>query len=204
MKRTKLSCDLLKDANIPKQFWKFGRDTYVGDKSALKRVEKYVANFESAYEKGIGLLLKGPTQSCKTFLATYVLKSIMANGTGDQVYYLSTDELFELYISGDSAGENFLSRFRETHCVVIDNVGITDKAKLGKRNALEKVVSFRADQGLPYIICTDLRDQQEIAENYGEKIAHHFNHDLVEVECSCSQELIRAKRQEAKLEFLED
>lgn len=202
MKNTRitLNADLLKDANIPKKFWQLGRDTYIGDKDSLMRVEKYVMKFESAYGDGVGLLLSGPTQSCKTFLATYALKCLLKRGM--QVAYFSMDELFELYIGGDSAGDNFLVKFREPHCVVIDGVGVTDVAKKGKRNALEKVITLRSDNGSPYIICTDLEDNEAIRENYGEKIAACVDSDLVEIECIASPELMKAKRNEKKLQYM--
>jgi DNA replication protein DnaC len=202
MKPIKINSDLLKDANIPKRFWKLGRDTYFGDAKALKRVEHYVKNFDEAHEKGVGLLFVGPSQSCKTFLASYVLKCLLAVGL--QVAYYSLDELFELYISGDSAGDNFLSKFREVNCVVIDNIGVSDKDKRGRRNALERVISFRSDNGLPYIICTDLDDHKSIRENWGEKIAHCLVNDLVEVECSDCSTIVQGKRTQAKLKFMEE
>lgn len=202
MKKAKVNLDLLKDANIPRKFWKLGRKTYFGDDAALRKTEKYIKGFEDAHAEGVGLLFVGPSQSCKTFLATYVLKNLLAKGL--QASYFSMDELFELYVGGDSAGENFLSRFREVDCVVIDNVGVTDTLKKGKRNALEKVVSFRSDNGLPYIICTDLEDEQAFAENYGDKVSNCFQSDLVEIACSCSHEMVRARRNEKKLQFMED
>jgi DNA replication protein DnaC len=200
MKHTQLNVDSLKDANIPKKFWKLNRSTYFGDADALTRTEKYVKGFANAHSNGVGLIYRGPAQSCKTFLATYVLRNLLAQGLN--VAYYSMDELFELYVSGDSAGANFLSRFKEAHCVVIDNVGVSDKDKMGKRNALVKVITSRSDAGLPYVICTDLKDYDAIRENYGDKIEACFKSDLVLIDCSCSAELIRAKRNEAKTEFM--
>jgi DNA replication protein DnaC len=196
MKIRKLNKDLLKDAAIPKKFWPLGAKTYFGDHAALQKADNYVSKFSKAYSEGVGLFVTGAPYTLKTFLLTYILKCLMHEGYS--TLYCTLDELYEYYMQEESAGAGFLARFKSPECIVLDNVN----APFGKgvRNALIKVVTFRSDNGLPYLIGSTLNND-EIKNLYGDRIAVHFDSDLYEVPCSVDPEILRTVL-EKKKEFL--
>lgn len=186
----KLNTDLLRDVGIPKKFWELGKDTYPGDPRCLKQAEHYVLNFNDAIAKGVGLRFSGPTKSYRTFLATYVMKCLLIRGASTR--YFSLDNLYELYVGSDdeAAGQGFLSNFK-ADLIVLDNLTIAPNK--ATKNALLKVITFRADNGLPFIVCTSLTDE-ELCDEYGDRIGEHIANDLLEVECIANDEAIAQLR----------
>lgn len=148
-----LQKSLLRDARIPAKFWNLGTNTYLGCSQALKACKHYL---DTDGANVPGLLFNGKAASCKTFLATYVLKCLMARGK--IAAYYTTDDLCDAYFARlDSSTTSFRERILAPDFVCFDNVNAP--VGRGHKIALLRAVRLRSDEGMPYFVCTRFDDE---------------------------------------------
>lgn len=203
-----LSKALLKDSRIPTKFWEMGTDTYLGSKRALNACKHYL----SVKGKPPGLMFIGKASSCKTFLATYVLKCLMAQGK--IVAYYTTDDLCDAYFArlDTSATTTFRERILAPDFICFDNVNAP--VGRGHKIALLRAVRLRSDEGLPYFVCTRF-DDETLLSLYGVvseddssgvisegDLLNFFQQDLIRIKTEADPFEIGAELEKVKRPFV--
>lgn len=147
-----LTTEALEEANIPRRFWKMGRNDYFGSSRALKACESYIHESMKAYKRGLSLLIQGETDSGKTWLISYVLRCLLAQNEGYTVFYTTLDDLTE-YMIRPEKDERFSQKFLASDFVALDCVNTANE---GTRPAFRKFVRLRIDNAMPFILGTSL------------------------------------------------
>ena len=200
MKNLVLNTSLLAESGIPKPYWAMGADTYIGDKSALKKVDHYsCVKHKEAYTQGVGLLLQGPPQSAKTFLLTYCLKQLMLRGF--DCYYVSLAESVDTFFDNALAPE-WRRHVSNADFLALDNVEITGQQK-GTSLVLGQVVRLRKDHKMPLLMATTLsiEDMAAVAK-FDAATLSYISDELLPVATQADPmkaDQLRRKRKEAFL-----
>lgn len=195
----------LKLANIPRKFWELAQMSYPGSDDAMEAVCNYVQRFDP--RSNVGLMLRGPANSCKTFLGTFVLRNLLARGVTSN--YVSLDYLSDAMFNPDKSV--FSSIVRGHSLLFVDNVNLPRHE--GQKNALLRAVRTRSDEGLPYILATQLPEKL-FSQFYCIAVLHEIEgedtvvrdsefdtflkRDLLTVLCSMSEESERIVNKAAK------
>ena len=153
--------------------------TYFGAPAALRQVERFALKFDEAKTNQVGLVLRGPTGSAKTFLAVHLCRLLMHKGF--EVCYYTLDFVTDAYFHRTEDSVSFLGRFEPNDLVVFD--GLNETVHKGQKIAILKAITARSLTGKPFVICTDL-DKDEFATQYGPSLSALVERDLVEVRCS--------------------
>lgn len=205
MKKTKISLsdEQLIEANIPRRFWTFSRDDYFGEEAALTACEQYVTKAKKAYERGLGLILRGLPESGKTCLLTYVLRCLMAKDFS--VYYTTLDDLTDWMMRPDST-ERFSAKFLEADFVGLDAVNTVNP---GTESAFRKFIRLRTDNAMPIIASTAMvPDQRDLFGVEGDPLVTSFKDAALKlvnlsvlVECKVNQFRIERHYRQMKKGF---
>lgn len=169
-----LNSELLTEAYIPKAYWSLGHKTYKGSPEALEKIHTYIRKESFAHSHGVGLLIRGPAESYKTFLLTYVLKCLLAKGR--DVSYFKAKTIVD-------------SNFKESHTfdstfAFYDFIGVDDLCvppNKGEADAFLRLVKLRKDEGRPMLVATTFTEA-EFAHFYGETVASFFRNYTTTVE----------------------
>ena len=135
-------------AGIPRRFWESVPADYFGVKAALAGLKKYIAANKKVYVRGLGLLLSGPRDSGKTFLASILLKEMIVKGYKCQ--YTTLSELTTAMIQ-PAPGQFFHKDIIAPDFLVVDNI---DEFNEGSKTAIRRVITRRRDEAKPLILCT--------------------------------------------------
>lgn len=180
-KKLLLSRDLLEASRLPSRHIAYQVANYFGAPKALKQVEQFARKFDDAKANQVGLILRGPADSAKTFLAVHLCRLLMHRGF--EVCYYTLDFVTDAYFHRTDDALSFLSRFEPNDLVVFD--GLNETTHKGQKIAILKAINARSLTGKPFVICTTL-DAEEFGTQYGPDLAKIVERDLVEVACSVS------------------
>lgn len=158
MRVLSLRREVLEEANIPEAFWPLGADTYPGTPESLESINKYVKESKFAAEHSLGLLIRGPTESFKTFLITYVLKCLSHQGW--EVYYCKFRDSCDRYFDNEI---DFSTLYSCSNFLAIDDLSLPPNR--GEATVLMQILKMRKDEGKPVLLSTTFSD---------EKLAHYF------------------------------
>ena len=150
-------------ANIPKQYleltWKdLDHPQIQQDK---KNIKKYVKNIEKFYDRGFGIWLHGQPGLGKTTLGTFILGAAIKKGF--EVHYIEFQEALDLYtakwnksgIEKENIENKFNKKILYRDFLLLDNLGRETRTKINLK-ALEKIIRFRTNNGLPTIFTSNL------------------------------------------------
>ena len=158
-KKIALTDEQLFESNIPRRFWTPSRADYFGDPKAIEACEHYITNSKKAYQRGLGLFLRGLPDTGKTWLICYVLRCLMAKKFS--VYYTSLEEMTDRLFRPEA--ESFSAKFIEADFVALDAINTVTG---GTEAAFRKFVKLRADNAMPVIAATSMTlEPQLIGDN---------------------------------------
>lgn len=195
--RLTLEVDALKEARIPKRFWEMEFKTFNGLPSSRAAILSYAENFKTAEREGLGLFLHGPANSCKTFLATFLMKLLLV--AGYSVRYHTLDNLHSETLNNTVPNLLPIS----DQLVIIDDVnrpsanGQSGQWQVG---LLRKIIRFRIDNLAPFVLCSQL-NKDEFLASYGPDIVERLSPDCATIECAkgegtaTNQERARRKKE---------
>jgi DNA replication protein DnaC len=173
--------EAISDSGLPKAFWEFQADTYSSDPRALKECSRYLRMFAEARKRNLGLFIRGPEESQKTFLGSYLLRALILEGVAAR--YVSMPDLVDEAFNREFNLKDFL---RAAEFLVLDNVNVP--ASTFWPTLLNRVLTQRKDDGNPTVVITQLgmagRDDQ-FKVKYGDanaRLIEHLSH-TVWVEC---------------------
>lgn len=173
IKDTALDRDQLEATGIPGAFLNFQVDTYSGSRAALEDCHKFAINFAKARSSGLGLFIRGASEAQKTFLATYVLRVLLAQGTSS-VAYLSFPDLADKVLANETTVRAAVAK---PLCLVLDN--LNPSTNKFWPTLLERVLSIRKDEGKPTLFVTQL--VKDFEHHYGAvnlRTIEHMSHTV--------------------------
>lgn len=187
-----LTVEQLEESGLPRAFWHFQADTYVGSREALECVLNYLRKFDNARNRSLGLFIRGETETQKTFLASYVIRALLLRGL--DAAYVSMPDLVDQILSRNLDLKAFLTK---PDLLVIDNVNKPGNSFWA--TAVERCLMHRKDDGKPTIIVTQLMKKggvDEFAQQYGETSLRLIEHLSVTVWAECDEtQKLRAENQ---------
>jgi DNA replication protein DnaC len=173
--------ELNKSANLPQSDLKHfsleyyrgerdekGRDCYKIMEHNFKTIEKYIENFD--LHSG-SLLFEGKTGLGKTHLSLAIGKAIIEKGY--IVLYRSAINMLS-EIDAERFGRTepgFEKALIDAELLIIDDLGSEGKIKNTKNESyLYNIINTRINLNLPTIINTNLGNQNEMLDNYSERV----------------------------------
>lgn len=124
------------------------------DKESVKFIQKYAADLEGFYDKGVGLFLYGKNGLGKTTAACALLKRAMVQGYDVQMVSLAAAKTAYIDSWYDSAKKDrFSQRITNVHFLAIDEVGKDDSPIA--ISMLENLVRYRAQRNFPSIVISN-------------------------------------------------
>lgn len=165
----KITSELLTESAIPKKFWRLDINSYIGNRDAVLAVVKYIKQFDTAYQTGVGMFFTGHSQSCKTFLGTFVLKCLIARGR--TVRYTTLADVVREYFGEGETNHTMRQLYNSADVVFVDD--LIEVPNKGEISGLARLLQLRSTQGYPTLTASTL-PLQGIAENYGDDVARHF------------------------------
>lgn len=150
-------------ANIGDQYQRLNWDDYDGDDNLKKNVALYLDKWEGMRMLGMGLTLKGPLGSGKTFAATHVGKELVKRGI--DVYFISFDDVISAYQKSNA--EEIDRKLRQTGFLILDElIPHTSGAQSSYfQREFESVIRHRTNFNLPTIITTNM-SEDDLLEKY--------------------------------------
>jgi len=190
MKIVNLNKELLEEANIPPKYWPLGIETYFGNPTALEKTKTYVKKIQVAFDNGVGLFFfSAHPQTCKTFLGTLILKSVLAKGYSAR--YSSLIDIARQYVGEGDTDHSLRQLYGAVDFVFIDD--LVEAPNKAERNGIERIVLMRSTAGLPTLVASSI-SLGEVAEHYGNKTAYRFG-TLTEIDTSYANAAFSVDRQ---------
>jgi len=150
-------------ANIPKKYIELSWEDldHPQIQQDKKNIKKYAENIEKFYDKSFGLFLYGQAGLGKTALGSIILNAAIKKRFS--IYYIEFQNLLDFFTarwnkSGTEREDNknaFNKKILYKDFLMIDNLGRETKTKINLK-ALEQVVRFRTNNGLPIIFTSNL------------------------------------------------
>lgn len=180
----------LREANIPKKFWKTGLDDVYLPSPELRALRKFVLQFKAASEEASGMILTGASQSGKTSIMNLVLKSLMAKG--HSTLYIRGDDLVNRHFNRETEA----SDFDYSDVLRVDVLGIDDLVTNGNAGypiALANVLRTRSNDQKPTILCWASTDttMTEFESEYGAELAHFVANGYVSMNLVYNESFIK-------------
>lgn len=180
MRDITLSVDLLQECAIPRKFWALGADTYSGSAKALAQADAYVKH---SAKNQAGAYVYGPSGTYKTFLLTYILRCLLAQGSN--VMYANMKDLPGQLFGEDSA------EFRQ-QCFGCSFIAVDDVVEPTSPNAFKGISRFFSwcrDNQINLILASQFTPV-ELADCFGKEIANWLHEDVhrnFEIKCSVDE-----------------
>ncbi len=198
MKKLSLRLELLQEIGIPERYLYSDITEYVGKPEALQQVNKYVKEFQHAYDNGIGLVLFGDSNSQKTALICHLLKSVATRGFHCQ--YLTVREIVDVEMNkqlGKTTSVKQLVRIPQLLC--LDGLDVSDNSL--EQKFFRQAIKQRIDDSRPTIIGTRILPEN-FSTVFGEWFPPVVDGNFLTVECHVEPHRW-LKAQHKKKSFLE-
>lgn len=113
---------VMKRCEIPSNLWNVTIDNIDSDSDIYQDIDKYLRNIWTAYEKGIGFVFLGPSQSGKSALASIILK--YARSLGFKCLFQNSNDLVSRIIQSEDYDDvqSYESRCLNVDFLTIDHV----------------------------------------------------------------------------------
>lgn len=166
----------LRQARIPQKFLAKSLDSFVARDKLRNRMVSDARDFINTFnpkapEETKGLILKGPTGSGKTHIATAILTGVVKKGYSG-VYYNVTEllkDLRETYSRDSEEVEaNIIGRAGEVDLLVLDDLG-SEATSGWVRDRLYLIINRRYENLKPLIVTTNL-EPDELTKQVGDRI----------------------------------
>jgi DNA replication protein DnaC len=149
-------------AGIGDQYMRLDWADYDGDDDLTETVALYLDKWENFRIMGMGLTLRGPQGSGKTFAATHIGKELIKRGM--DVHFTSFNRVVGAYAKPNA--EAIERKLQQTGLLILDELTPADsgpQAYLFARR-FEELIRQRTDFNLPTIITTNLSDSDLLEE----------------------------------------
>ncbi len=127
-----------------------------------KRVEKYIANFETLKKSGFGMLLHGPVGTGKSFHACQIANGLIDRGK--RVKFSLFEDLHRNMPEKSSTKKDFLQELISYDLVVLDDLGAETKSAI-MQTFIFTVIDNLYRAKTPFIITTNLTLQEMMSPN---------------------------------------
>lgn len=164
-------------ANIPRVYWKFKLEQYVGNHGATGKVKSYISTIPMAKRTGVGLLFYGTQGTGKTALLSCVMRGIVERGHTAQYTLLA--KLFRAFMDKDY---EFLEKIHSTDFLCIDDM---DKAHVSANTnwfetLVDEVFRYRFTRKKPMIVSYS-GSLEQLGQDFGVKLSSLLNECLIPV-----------------------
>lgn len=139
-----------------------------------KRMQKYAENFDSIYDKNIGLILYGNTGTGKTFFAECIANELIKKGRF--AWITSVSEIVNVLSSNKGYNQFIMNYVKNVDLLVLDDFG-TERDTSFMSEQLYNIVDARYVAKRPMIITTNIDTQAMMAntniriKRIGERLA---------------------------------
>lgn len=149
----------LERMGLPEEFWRVRLDGSPAAAAAL--VANYVARLVPLFERGVGLILRGPRGAGKTALASIIARE--ARVIGFPVYFTTVWDLRDAVRARTpfDLEQSVLDRARSVDLLVLDGLRTEDGPEtfFGRR-AIEELLASRASRERPTVVTTSLQHRE--------------------------------------------
>lgn len=121
---------------------------------AVRKCKSYVEHWESLYKKNIGLMLYGPVDGGKSFLAACIANALIDKGVPAMFTTVSTLSAAMTKNYGEER-ESVLKRIANVPLLIIDDIGTERDTAFGYEN-LYDIINARYKANKPLVITTNL------------------------------------------------
>lgn len=142
-------------ANIGNQYQELDWSRFTSDPEAKAVVNKYIDNWESYRDNGMGLTFYSEAMGTgKTFMATHVGKELIKQG--QKVYFIPFVDLISAYEA--DRGNELEERMKATTYLILDDIleSISERQRDFYGFRLESIIRHRTNFNLPTLVTTNL------------------------------------------------
>lgn len=148
-------------ANIPLEYQVLDWHAYPHDEHR-ERIEKYIANFETARMSGFGWEIMGKRLGVgKTMTAAHIAKALALGGYS--VWFIQFMEMKSLYELEDATRRDWIkAKLTDAEFLVIDDIlkPRSDKMRSFFEDQLEEVIRHRTSRNLPTATTTNMNEEE--------------------------------------------